>query len=124
MSSAKTKVFPLQDGYFLEETTSLARVALLDMPKRKELDELLRMKAMEACSKHGLDYIHLHPVSRAALTHYRCTGCGVQPLYYIDTRSLNKTRCGVCMRIVRLKNAGKHGKVRKAIALSLRTTRL
>jgi hypothetical protein len=112
----------LSTGSMNEELRSISRIVLLDGSKKLEFDELLRIKAVDACSKQGMDFLQMHPVFRTALTHYRCTACGVQPLYCMDTRSLNKTRCGVCGRLVRLSNSGKHGKVRKMIALSLRSS--
>jgi hypothetical protein len=105
-----------------EDLLSVTRIALLDDAKKQGYEALLRVKAIEVCSAHGVNFYCMHPVSRSALTHYRCTACGVLPLYCIDTRFLNKVRCHICGRRVRLNNSGKHGKLRKIIAISLRTS--
>ena len=94
-------------------------VAKFDISNKSELEELLRMKTIEACAAQNIDFFLMHPVSRISLTHYRCSSCGLQPLYCLDIRCLNKPRCGVCGNIVSLKNGGKHGRLRKKIAIAL-----
>lgn len=91
----------------------------LDSDRICRLDGLLRMAAIQVCSSHNMSFGSVHPVSRMFMTHYKCMICGLRPLYCLNLKSLNKVRCGICGNGVCLNNSGKHGRMRKMIAISL-----
>lgn len=99
--------------------TPAPKLRALDARLRQELDEQLRVAAIQVCSAHNVAFQSLQPVVRMFMTRYRCMSCGLQPLYCLNLKTLNRVTCGVCGNAVSFNNSGKYGKMRKRIALSL-----
>lgn len=81
-------------------------------------DRILADSARQIVNLEGINYEVLSITDRLLITRFRCPLCGVLPLYFLDLKYLNKTRCGKCSIIVGLKNSGKYGRIRKQIAIS------
>lgn len=99
--------------------TPAPKLRVSDARLRQELDELLCVVAIQVCSAHNVAFQSLHPVARVFMTHYRCMSCGLQPLYCLNLKTLNRVTCGVCGSAVSFNSSGKYGKMRKGIAISL-----
>lgn len=79
----------------------------------------LLVEAMIACEKSNLKFLFLSTVQRKFITHYRCTECGLLPLYRLNLTHPKRVRCGNCGQTVSLRNGGKYGRLRKEIAFEL-----
>lgn len=83
-------------------------------------DKVLVESARQISSMEGVDYSALSLLDRIYITNFRCSMCGILPLYFLDLQHLNKVRCGKCYMLVALKNSsGKYGKLRKKIAIAV-----
>ena len=81
-------------------------------------DRILRKNARRIANLAGMDYDSLVIADRLILTRFRCSVCGDLPFYFLDTRHVNRMRCGKCSGLISLKNTGKYGRLRKMIAIS------
>ena len=82
------------------------------------LDRMLVYHARQITGPAGIDYNSLNIHDRLLLTRFRCSLCGDLPFYFLDTRHVNRMRCGKCSGLISLKNTGKYGRFRKMIAIS------
>ena len=80
---------------------------------------LLRMTKL-ICQRYSLEFTSLSSIQRKFLTHYRCSACGLLPLYYVNVQHLKRVRCGKCGQLTAFKRTGKYGKLRKDIAIEIK----
>lgn len=84
-----------------------------------DFGRILADRARQLAEGEGIEYESLPIMNRMLMTRYLCPLCGPLPLFFLDIRYLNKTRCGKCSMIVALKNSsGKYGRIRKKIAIN------
>lgn len=91
---------------------------LLDIAKQS-LDELLLKKTRATCDRYKIEFAQLSTIQRKFLTHFRCSQCGLLPLYQINLLHIKRVRCRKCGQSVAFKRTGKYGKFRKEIAIEL-----
>ena len=84
------------------------------------LDESLVKSTKTICEKYDIDFAHLGQIQRKFLTHYRCSQCGLLPLYYVNLLHAKRVRCKKCGELIAFKRKGKYGKLRKEIAFRLK----
>lgn len=85
----------------------------------QSLEKLLLTKTKVTCDKYKIKFAQLSGIQRKFLTHFRCSRCGLLPLYQIDPLHLKRVRCRKCGELVSFKSTGKYGKFRKEIAREL-----
>jgi hypothetical protein len=83
------------------------------------MERLLEEKFSALCREEGLCQVGMTVMQRLFLTHYRCSGCKLLPLYHLDLSHPKKARCNKCGHLVSFTSAGKYGKMRKKLALML-----
>jgi|GEM_PF-4883988 len=82
-------------------------------------EEPARSTIEAVCAEQGLSFSAMAPVQKFFLTHYRCSFCKMLPLGRLDLAHPTKARCGKCGQLVTFSGAGKYGKMRKKIALTM-----
>jgi hypothetical protein len=82
-------------------------------------EDLLLKATRLICQRHNLSLVNLTSIQKKFLTHYRCSNCGLLPLYYVNVSHAKRVRCNRCHDLVPFKARGKYGKIRKAIAFEL-----
>ena len=87
--------------------------------ERLSADQLLLKKTMAICERHGIQFAQLSTIQRKFVTHYRCTQCGLLPLYHINLLHVKRVRCRKCGQLTGFTRKGKYGKLRKEIAFEL-----
>lgn len=88
-------------------------------PDRLSEEELLMKSTRTICNRHNIVFPRLSTIQRKFVTHYRCNGCGLLPLYYVNLSHLKRVRCRNCGQLIAFKGKGKYGKLRKEIAFAL-----
>ena len=83
------------------------------------MDQLLLRSTRAICERYGMQFIHLSTIQRKFVTHYRCSQCGLLPLYHLDLLHIKRVRCRKCGQLIAFKKKGKYGKLRKEIAFEL-----
>jgi hypothetical protein len=92
-------------------------------PAHYSNESLVRISKI-VCQRYGMDFVRLSAIQRKFLTHYRCSQCGLLPLYYVIFRCPKRVRCGKCHQLMSFRRNGKYGKMRKDIVLEMvKTTR-
>jgi predicted nucleic-acid-binding Zn-ribbon protein len=86
---------------------------------KQSLDELLLKKTRATCDRYKIEFAQLSTIQRKFLTHFRCSQCGLVPLYQINLLHIKRVRCRKCGQLVGFKRTGKYGKLRKEIAIEL-----
>ena len=86
-------------------------------------EELMMRLTRTICQKYKLELSGLSGIQRKFLTHYRCSDCGLLPLYSINISHIKRVRCGKCGGLISFKRKGKYGKLRKDIALEITRAR-
>ena len=81
-------------------------------------DKALARISARACLETGIDFKNTSPIQRLFITRYRCSKCGLLPLYRLIV-SKARTRCGCCGELIRFRSAGKYGSLRKRIVTSM-----
>jgi len=79
-------------------------------------DQLLLRSTKIICEKYRIHFAHLSTIQRKFVTHYRCSQCGLLPLYHLDLLHIKRVRCRKCGQLIAFKKKGKYGKLRKEIA--------
>lgn len=104
----------------LQPTLDIQRYSTtLFQHERQAADEVLIKKSKETCERFKLQFAKLSAIQRKFITHYRCSQCGLQPLYHLDPSHIKRVRCRQCGQLIAFTNRGKYGKIRKEIALSI-----
>lgn len=85
--------------------------------KKLTADNLLLNKTIVTCQRYKLEFSKLSTIQRKFITHYRCSQCGLLPLYKISLVHVKRVRCGNCGQLVGFTRKGKYGKLRKEIAI-------
>jgi hypothetical protein len=67
------------------------------------------------CQRQGMEFAQLAAIQKKFLTHYRCSQCGLLPLFYVNFAHPRRVRCGKCHQLMSFRSNGKYGKLRKAI---------
>ena len=101
--------------HFYRENQS-SKPYVLDGPSA---EELLVRSTRAICSRHNIIYIQLTCLQRKFLTHYRCSNCGLVPLYHINLSHVKRVRCRKCGELTPFTRKGKYGKLRKEVAFEL-----
>ena len=87
--------------------------------KGLSIDEMLLKKTKDICERYKIHFVQLTLVQRKFVTHYRCSQCGLLPLYCLDLLHVKRVRCRECGQLIAFRKKGKYGKLRKAIAIEL-----
>ena len=83
------------------------------------IEEMLLRKTKDICEKYKIHFVQLTLVQRKFVTHYRCSQCGLLPLYCLDLLHVKRVRCRECGQLIAFRKKGKYGKLRKEIAIEL-----
>ena len=83
------------------------------------LDRVARI----ACINRQVRYEKLTPVQRLHVSHFRCHHCGLVPLYSLNLTHRTRPRCAKCNNTVTFTSSGKYGRIRKEIALRIKSER-
>jgi len=95
------------------------KIAELNFGDRRSADELLLKSTRAVCKRYRIEFTYLLAIQRKFVTHFRCSQCGLLPLYEINLAHVKRVRCGKCGQLVNFKGTGKYGRLRKAIAFEL-----
>jgi hypothetical protein len=87
--------------------------------ERMTADNLLVNRTIATCRKYKLEFSKLSTIQRKFITHYRCSQCGLLPLYKISLLHVKRVRCGNCGQLIGFTRKGKYGKLRKEIAIEV-----
>ena len=82
-------------------------------------DKALARISARACLETGIDFKNTSPIQRLFITRYRCSKCGLLPLYRLIVSKTKRTRCGCCGELIRFRSAGKYGRLRKRIVTAM-----
>lgn len=82
-------------------------------------DKALAKISARACLETGIDFKNTSPIQRLFITRYRCSKCGLLPLYRLIVSKAKRTRCGCCGELIRFRSTGKYGRLRKRIVISM-----
>jgi hypothetical protein len=82
-------------------------------------DQLLLRSSRAICEKYRIRFAHLSTIQRKFVTHFRCSQCGLLPLYHLNLLHIKRVRCRKCGQLIAFKKKGKYGKLRKEIAFEL-----
>lgn len=82
-------------------------------------NELLLKSTRSICQRYRIEFSQLSQIQRKFITHYRCTQCGLLPLYHINLLHVKRVRCKKCGQLTGFTAKGKYGKLRKAIAFEI-----
>ena len=87
--------------------------------KGMAIEEMLLKKTKDICERYKIHFVQLTLVQRKFVTHYRCSQCGLMPLYCLDLLHVKRVRCRECGQLIAFRIKGKYGKLRKEIAIEL-----
>jgi hypothetical protein len=94
-----------------------SRLRLVELRLGQSNNELLLRTTKVVSQRYGMEFARLSPIQRKFLTHYRCSQCGLLPLYHVILTSPKRVRCGKCHQMMPFRRRGKYGKMRKDIAI-------
>ena len=83
------------------------------------IDELLLKSTKAICERYKIHFAQLTTIQRKFVTNYRCSQCGLLPLYHLNLLHVKRVRCRRCGQLIAFKRKGKYGKLRKEIAFAL-----
>lgn len=83
------------------------------------MDHLLLKSTKAICERYMIQFSNLTTIQRKFVTNYRCSQCGLLPLYHLDLLHVKRVRCRKCGQLIAFKKNGKYGKLRKEIAFAL-----
>lgn len=115
--STKGNVLERNDvqSYLQDEET----VRGLSPTNRLSIDELLLKSTKAICERYKIHFAQLTTIQRKFVTNYRCSQCGLLPLYHLNLLHVKRVRCRRCGQLIAFKRKGKYGKLRKEIAFAL-----
>lgn len=94
-------------------------VRVLSRMERLSIDELLLKSTKAICERYKIHFAQLTTIQRKFVTNYRCSQCGLLPLYHLNLLHVKRVRCRRCGQLIAFKRKGKYGKLRKEIAFAL-----
>lgn len=83
------------------------------------MDEVLLKSTRAICERYKIQFTQLTTIQRKFVTNYRCSQCGLLPLYRLNLLHVKRVRCRSCGQLISFKRKGKYGKLRKEIAFEL-----
>lgn len=83
------------------------------------MDQLLLKSTKAICERYMIQFSNLTTIQRKFVTNYRCSQCGLLPLYHLNLLHVKRVRCRKCGQLIAFKKSGKYGKLRKEIAFTL-----
>jgi len=83
------------------------------------MEEVLLKSARAICARYKIQFAQLTTIQRKFVTNYRCSQCGLLPLYHINLLHVKRVRCRKCGQLITFKKTGKYGRLRKEIASQL-----
>lgn len=83
------------------------------------MDELLLKSTKAICESYKIRFAQLSTIQRKFVTNYRCSQCGLLPLYNLSLLHVKRVRCRKCGQLIAFKKKGKYGRLRKEIAFDL-----
>ena len=101
---------------YLQEERS---VRVLTAMEGLSIDDLLLKSTKAICERYKIHFAQLTTIQRKFVTNYRCSECGLLPLYNLNLLHVKRVRCRICGQLIAFKRKGKYGKLRKEIAFAL-----
>jgi len=83
------------------------------------MDHALLKSTKAICERYKIQFAQLTTIQRKFVTNYRCSQCGLLPLYHLNLLHVKRVRCRRCGQLIAFKRKGKYGKLRKEIAFAL-----
>lgn len=100
---------------FLPEDKTIRVLSLMEL----SMDQVLLKSTRSICEIHKIRFAELTTIQKKFVTNYRCSQCGLLPLYHLNLLHLKRVRCRKCGQLIAFKKKGKYGKLRKEIAFAL-----
>lgn len=88
-------------------------------PMELSMDQVLLKSTRSICEMRMIQFSNLTTIQRKFVTNYRCSQCGLLPLYHLNLLHVKRVRCRKCGQLIAFKTKGKYGKLRKEIAFAL-----